>query len=78
MGRQDRSSFSDAMRKSGPYLSLGTGLAVPVLLGAWVGHWLDGKWETEPWFLLGGCILGLVVGFVNFLRVVLKKPGGES
>lgn len=62
------------MRKSGPYLSLGAGLAVPVALFALAGHWLDRRWGTEPWLLLAGSVLGIVVGFYNFFKVVLRKP----
>ncbi len=66
--------FSEILRKSGPYLNLGFGLAVPIILGAALGHWLDGRWQTGPALTLVGCILGMVVGFYNFFKVALRKP----
>ena len=51
-----------------------SGLAVPILLFAFLGRWLDRRWETEPWLLLAGCVLGMVVGFYHFFKVVLRKP----
>ena len=69
------------MRKSGPYLSLGTSLAAPVVVLALFGRWLDVKWGTEPWLLLAGSLLGMVTGFYSFFRTVLRQPpdgGGGS
>ena len=66
--------FSEILRKSGPYLNLGFSLAVPIILGAVLGHWLDGRLQTGPALTLVGCILGMVVGFYHFLKVALRKP----
>src|SRR5438552_14492626 len=37
-----------------PYLGLGATLAVTVLGGVGIGHWLDGRLGTTPAFVLGG------------------------
>jgi F0F1-type ATP synthase assembly protein I len=48
--------------------TLGAEFATSEILGAWVGYWLDKKWDTSPWLLLGGVILGFVLGFYIILR----------
>ena len=51
----------------------GTQLAVSVLLGVYVGRWLDGKWGTAPWCLVAGAALGLALGLYAFLKPLLSK-----
>jgi len=58
------------------YMGLGIELVAPILLGVFVGRWLDGRWGTKPWLLIVGSVLGLVLGFYSFLRSVL--PGGKG
>lgn len=60
------------------YIGLGTELVAPILLGVFAGRWLDGRWGTEPWLLVAGSILGLVLGFYSFLRRVLPAGKGTS
>jgi len=57
-------------------MGLGIELVAPILLGVFVGRWLDGRWGTEPWLLVAGSVLGLVVGFYSFLRSVLPVVKG--
>jgi len=68
-------SFAEAVRKVGPYLNLGVGLAVTVGLGVFAGWWLDRKLRTSPWLLLAGILLGIAAAFVNFFRVVMPPKG---
>lgn len=35
------------------------GVVVLLTLGGW---WLDGKWDTSPWFMLAGLLVGTVGG----------------
>ena len=58
------------------YMGLGIELVAPILLGVFVGRWLDGRWGTKPWLLVVGAVLGLVLGFYSFLRSVL--PAGKD
>lgn len=34
---------------------------VPSLGGTFLGVWLDGKWNTTPWLMFEGIILGFLV-----------------
>jgi ATP synthase protein I len=62
-----------ALREAGPYLGMGTSLAVTVLLGLWIGHWLDKKLGAEPIFFLVGAGLGLVAAGLQFYRIVTVR-----
>jgi ATP synthase protein I len=62
-----------ALREAAPYLGLGTSLAVTVLLGLWIGHWLDKKLGTEPVLFLVGAGLGLVAAGLQFYRAVAVR-----
>ena len=35
---------------------------------ALVGYWIDGRFGTSPWGLLGGVVIGLVGGLYNLVR----------
>ena len=62
------------------YVGLGVELVLPMVLGSFVGHWLDGRLGTAPWLLLSGVVLGMAAGFLLFFRTVLppKPPGGGA
>lgn len=58
------------------YVGLGFEIVVPLVLFMWAGHKLD-EWQghRQPWFLLGGSLLGVAVGFYSFLRTFLGSQG---
>jgi F0F1-type ATP synthase assembly protein I len=35
---------------------------------ALLGYWIDGKYGTAPWGILGGVIIGIVGGLYNLVR----------
>ena len=45
--------------------------AASVGLGAWGGHWLDGRLGTNPWLLITGAFLGF---FGSILAIVRSVP----
>lgn len=75
--RPDRPSGRPrALGAAGKYVGLGFELVVPVLLGIWLGRWLDGKFGWNPWGTLGGAVLGIAAGFTGFFRTVLPQRRG--
>jgi len=58
--------------------SVGLELGISVLIGLLFGMWLDGKWGTEPWLMLGGLGLGLVAGFRAVLRAVKRADVADA
>ncbi len=60
------------------YLGLGLQLAVSVLLGFFVGFYIDRRFETLPWFTLGGFSVGLIAGFAGFIYQLKGLKSNED
>ncbi len=65
-------SLSEAYRQVGPYMGLGTELAASVAGMLLIGYFLDQHFNTSPWLLLTGAVIGTIGGFYNFFREVQK------
>ena len=50
------------------YSGVGLELAGATAGLALVGYWIDGKFGTSPWGMLGGVIIGIVGGLYNLIR----------
>ncbi|MGP8079948.1 MAG: AtpZ/AtpI family protein [Dehalococcoidales bacterium] len=70
-----------------PMLSLmgmGFYIAIAIILGIWGGHWLDGKMNTSPLWLIIGLFLGIAVaalGVYNMIKPFIqeaKKPDNNK
>ncbi len=44
-------------------------IAVEMVLPAWLGHWADNRWKTEPWLVGVGALLGFAVAMLHLLRL---------
>jgi len=58
-----------------PMLSLfgmGFYIAIAIILGIWGGHWLDGKMNTSPLWLIIGLFLGIAVAALGVYNMI--KP----
>jgi ATP synthase protein I len=53
----------------GALSGIGFTIAVPIVLGAVGGHYLDGLTHTKSLFLLLGLLLGLIVGAYGAYRL---------
>jgi len=73
-GPPERDSLADALK----YAQSGTMLIAPMLALGAIGYWLDRRFGTKPWLLLAGLLVGMVGGFVNFIRLVLPPGGGGT
>ena len=61
------------LARSGPAAAVGyTMIGAIVLLGGG-GYALDAWLGTSPWFLLGGLMLGLVVGFYELAKTIWRS-----
>ena len=52
----------------GAVLSLASAIVAFLLVGWLLDHWL----KTGPWLLVAGIVLGAVVGFYQFIRMMSK------
>jgi F0F1-type ATP synthase assembly protein I len=53
-------------------------LAAAPLIGYFLGRWLDGKFGTEPLFMLILLVLGLVAGVRETLLIIRKAQDAET
>lgn len=44
---------------------VGLAVAIPLVVGAFVGRWLDDQWISAPYATLGGIVVGVIVSFFN-------------
>jgi F0F1-type ATP synthase assembly protein I len=66
-------SFQDNVTKAAPFAAASYTLIGAIILLGFIGYGID-RWRgTSPWFLLGGLLLGLIVGFYDLARVVWKR-----
>lgn len=70
----DRSSgggaaWMRALRDVAPYLDLGWRLAGTAAFPPLLGYALDVWLQTIPWFLLGGCAIGLSGAILQLIRL---------
>ena len=61
------------IRRAGPAAAASYSLIGAILLLGGAGHLLDRWQQTEPWGLLAGLLLGLLVGFYELAKTVLKS-----
>jgi F0F1-type ATP synthase assembly protein I len=66
-------SFQETVRKSGPAASASYTLIGAIILLGGIGYAVDQWRDTSPWFLLGGLICGLIVGFYELAKTVWHK-----
>jgi len=58
------------INRSGPAATVSYTLIGAILLLGGIGYAVDEWWGTSPWFLFGGLILGLIVGFYELARAL--------
>jgi F0F1-type ATP synthase assembly protein I len=63
------------------YSGVGLELAGAIAGLALVGYWIDRRFGTTPWGILGGVVVGLVGGLYNMVRESLqavREAGAED
>jgi F0F1-type ATP synthase assembly protein I len=48
-------------------------IGVPVIIGAYVGRWLDNKYHSDPWLFLICVGVSFIVSMVGLVREALKE-----
>ncbi|HUF48018.1 MAG TPA: AtpZ/AtpI family protein [Vicinamibacterales bacterium] len=81
MGNSDRrrtlaealQAFHSSAQKAGPAAMASYSLIGAIIMFGGLGYAID-RWRgTEPWFLVGGLVLGLVYGFYQLARTVWRR-----
>jgi F0F1-type ATP synthase assembly protein I len=66
-------SLQDNVRRSGSVAGASYTLIGAILLLGGIGYAVDQWRGTSPWFLMGGLLLGLIVGFYELAKTVWHK-----
>ena len=72
----DRPPLVDAMQ----WVSQITTISLEMSLPPGLGYWLDQKWDTGPWLVIVGAVLGFTVAMKHLLVLtsVANKDGNSS
>jgi ATP synthase protein I len=62
----------------GPYLTIGMQLALAVVAFFFLGRWLDDVFDTAPWLMILGLIVGTAGGFISFFRSAMSMAKKED
>lgn len=64
------------MKDIGVFLSIPFVLAVPPILGWYLGQWIDERSGTAPVFMYILIVLGIVAGFREVYRIIQRYGRG--
>jgi ATP synthase protein I len=62
------------LRQAAVFVTIPFVLAIPPVIGWFIGEWLDKKWGTGPILVVIFILLGFAAGIREFLRI-LKRFG---
>ena len=71
--RNSAKSLQENAEQAGPAAGASYTLIGAIILLGGIGYALDRWLTTSPWFLLGGLLLGLIVGFWELAKTVWHK-----
>ncbi|MFT6395322.1 MAG: F0F1-type ATP synthase assembly protein I [Bradymonadia bacterium] len=58
--------------------AIGLQFAISIGIGAFAGNWLDGRFDTGPWLLMTGVLLGSAAGFRDLYRLAKSQTDDEG
>jgi F0F1-type ATP synthase assembly protein I len=67
------SYLQENVRRSGPAAAASYTLIGAIILLGGIGYAVDRWLGMSPWFLLGGLLLGLIVGFYDLAKTVWHR-----
>ena len=65
--------FQENVQRSGPAAGASYGLIGAIVLFGGIGYAVDAWRATEPWGLLVGLLLGIIVGMYGLAKTVFQK-----
>ena len=65
--------LQENIRRSGPAAAAGYTLIGAIIVVGGIGYAVDYWLGSSPWFLLGGLLLGIVVGFYELSKIVWPR-----
>lgn len=68
---------SKSVRQIGVFMTIPFVLAIPPILGWFIGSWLDGKLGTAPYLMYVLLVLGFIAGFREVFRLIKRFGNGS-
>ncbi len=65
-------SLVKTLRTLGALSTIGFSFVLAIVIGAWVGWWLDAWLGSAPWLFIAFFFLGLAAGVLNVYRISSK------
>ena len=65
--------MQENIRRAGPAATASYTLTGAILLLGGAGFVVDRWLETSPWFVFGGLVLGMIVGFYELAKTMWKR-----
>ena len=62
-----------SLQNAGSFAAASYTLVGAIVLIGGIGYFADGWFESSPWLLIIGLLLGIVVGFYELARVVWRR-----
>ena len=59
------------------YLTLGSEIAFTISAPILIGFWIDSRYDTSPWFILGGVLLAMLMLVIMLIRLNRKLNRSE-
>lgn len=69
---EPKTKKSGALMAIAATTTIGTELAITVLLGFYGGRLLDAKLGTDPWFMVAGILTGVGVGIAGIIQTMQR------
>ena len=76
--RKPESAPAQSVARGSGAAALGMNYGLTILVFTGLGWWLDGHFETSPWLIIVGSLLGAVGAFVSLLKKVPPVAGRPS
>lgn len=70
---EDRKATYAEKMKAARASAIGLQFGISIAIGALGGNWLDKRFDTEPWLLLTGIILGAAAAFRDLARLAREQ-----
>lgn len=66
------------MKTALPLSAIGLEMGIAAALGYWLGAWLDRRFDTAPWLMVGTLLLFVAVAFRNLFRLVMQRARDDN
>lgn len=55
------------------FMRLSVWIVIPVLMGVFIGKWLDKKYNSEPWFFIGTVGAAFIISMFALIVITIKE-----